>query len=588
MNFRNIELLKDITPGTCDWILQRPEFEHWRNGSTDLLWIKGNPGTGKSSLVAFVLAHLLEKAKKSTTHPKELFLSFFFHRRGADLQKTRLGIFRTLLYQIMRAVPESCGLLFEAFIEKQHLTSHKNHIEWSENELSTFLLKILSTPGLPRSVVMFVDALDEAGKDVANELIKYFYKLHKGAREQGVRLKICFSSRPYPILAGLSRIPHVMVHDHNIDGITLYIKDFLERLSPDDTVKKNNALQEMETFISAGANGVFQWARLVLEALARGDCEREPLHQLWDRIRAIPRDLNEMYKHLLTRALDEDHRAETRILFQLVRFALHPLSIHEVRDAMAFDEEYVSWETPDETHFPYLRTDAADFEIRIKVWSAGLIEVKERDETTTVQTIHQTVANFLEDKVGLQTLFDEYSSAKALEGASHNRLATTCFHYLRRNAISHIITAPQEGTRLREGRAATLPFLRYAVESCFLHASRAEYHGVSQAGLVDLLGHPGTKVNYFWPGSSFREGRVFKTWSDLHHLFFGSGPYIVTSSGFNPRNTVVEASSTLVTMAISQGLHSTLTELKKRGVDVYKPHPTVIEALVIILHILSK
>lgn len=91
--------------GTCEWLLRHETFVRWVRDRS-LLWIKGNPGSGKSTL----LRHALSKL----TADKFLVLSFF-HGRGVELQKTRLGLFRSLLHQMLEKVPEACVDLIETF-----------------------------------------------------------------------------------------------------------------------------------------------------------------------------------------------------------------------------------------------------------------------------------------------------------------------------------------------------------------------------------------------------------------------------------------------------------------------------------------
>jgi len=279
------------------------------------MWIKGNPGTGKSTLLAFVFQEFANEIKNDATESDQLVISFFFHARGSNLQKTRLGMFRTLLFQILKAVPESCTPLLEDFVERQELVLPGERVEWHENELGTFLRKILSTQGFPQRVIMFVDALDEAGKQVANELIEYFHEVLILATYGGVKLKICFSSRPYPILIGVSSVANIVVQNQNNEGIVRYIQNFLQKLSPNDTVKRHKVVKEFEEFIVTNAKGVFQWARLVLERLAEADRERESVARLRTLLREIPQDLFKMYHHLLTEILGEKkHQTETILL----------------------------------------------------------------------------------------------------------------------------------------------------------------------------------------------------------------------------------------------------------------------------------
>ncbi len=45
----------------------------------------------------------VEDARKAMT---ETVISFFFNARGEDLEKSTLGMYRSLLFQILKAIPD--------------------------------------------------------------------------------------------------------------------------------------------------------------------------------------------------------------------------------------------------------------------------------------------------------------------------------------------------------------------------------------------------------------------------------------------------------------------------------------------------
>ena len=56
---------------TCKWLLQQSEFRDWRDWSKvsenhGFLWIKGKPGTGKSTLMKFTLEHIEKTLSKES------------------------------------------------------------------------------------------------------------------------------------------------------------------------------------------------------------------------------------------------------------------------------------------------------------------------------------------------------------------------------------------------------------------------------------------------------------------------------------------------------------------------------------------
>ena len=77
--------IKKAHAKTCKWLLKNSEYQDWLNDDklsehNGFIWIKGKPGTGKSTIMKFALAHV-----KRTTN--EIVLSFFFNARGEALKK---------------------------------------------------------------------------------------------------------------------------------------------------------------------------------------------------------------------------------------------------------------------------------------------------------------------------------------------------------------------------------------------------------------------------------------------------------------------------------------------------------------------
>ena len=74
---------------TCAWLLQKPEYKDWRDTEKlhqhlGFLWIKGKPGTGKSTLMKYIYAQA--RRKKSIT-----VIAFFFNARGESWRNQLKG-----------------------------------------------------------------------------------------------------------------------------------------------------------------------------------------------------------------------------------------------------------------------------------------------------------------------------------------------------------------------------------------------------------------------------------------------------------------------------------------------------------------
>lgn len=99
------------SPDTCAWLLEHESYRTWLDKSPDLLCIKGKPGAGKSTLMKY--------AVEERTCRTPVLASFFFHARGTELQKSRLGLYRSLLHQIILQI-SSLRSDFRKFYQKKY------------------------------------------------------------------------------------------------------------------------------------------------------------------------------------------------------------------------------------------------------------------------------------------------------------------------------------------------------------------------------------------------------------------------------------------------------------------------------------
>jgi hypothetical protein len=104
MNFRKIQLLGGTsgTTNSCKWIFDNPTYVTWFTSPDGALWIKGKPGAGKSTIMEFLVEHCEARQKTQSL----ILLSFFFNAFGIqELHKSPLGLYLTLLYQLMEQAP---------------------------------------------------------------------------------------------------------------------------------------------------------------------------------------------------------------------------------------------------------------------------------------------------------------------------------------------------------------------------------------------------------------------------------------------------------------------------------------------------
>src|SRR5271155_1763148 len=135
MRLRENEI-KDEASATCAWLLRHSSYSTWLGQHQGVLWIKGNPGAGKSTLLKYALRELNRELKQQPSPKKLVVASFFFHGRGAPIQKTPLGLFRSLLHQILSQIPDWLSEFRSRYKTRCEI---EEKWEWHERELQDFL-----------------------------------------------------------------------------------------------------------------------------------------------------------------------------------------------------------------------------------------------------------------------------------------------------------------------------------------------------------------------------------------------------------------------------------------------------------------
>jgi hypothetical protein len=396
-----------------------------------------------------------------------IVLSFFFNARGGDLEKSTMGLYRSLLLQILKKAPElvstldHCGSLGSEAVRRHG---------WQQELLKeTFELAVDRLQN--RRLHCFIDALDECPEDDVRDMISFFEEL--GARERSSEVRICFSSRHYPEISIKSGLQLVLEseQDHTED-ISLYINSQLK-------VGATQQAEEIKAEVLRKSSGIFLWVALVVPMLNK-EHDRGRIRALKRRLDEIPSGLHDLFLDILTR--DCNNLDELLLCIQCVLFANRPLSPVELHAALLMACEEGS------EHFDHGQMASEVLRKFILDSSKGLAEIT-KSKNPTVQFIHESVRDFLLKDGGMEKL---PIGGKNVDGQGHDALKRICMLHLKVwNAANpqkyksrHFYRKPPNYTPLahidRDQVSTGLPFLEYAVQNVLCHANKAEREGVPQ------------------------------------------------------------------------------------------------------------
>ena len=452
---------------TCRWLLEKTEYQDWLdiNKTTvhhGFLWIRGKPGSGKSTLMKFAVGN----ARKALS---ETVISFFFNARGEDLEKSTLGMYQSLLFQLLKAIPD-----LQAVLDRIRPTFlHEKIYRWEIHELQSLFEAAIRNLG-QRRLTCFIDALDECEEGQIRDLVAFLEQLGQLATSSQVHFHVCLSSRHYPYIS----ISNGM--QLTLEGQEGHDQDISRYLSSELKAGRGKQVEAIKEEILRRSSGIFLWVVLVVQILNK-EYDHGRVHALWKRLREIPDGLDKLFEEILTR--DQQNMEELVLCLQWILYAKHPLKREELYHAV------LSGAAPEALSGSNIEdTTAHDMERFILSCSKGLAETTKR-KAQTVQFIHESVRDFLLGKNGLNKL-----KAELRLGPSHDRLKQCCYEYMASDTSEYLppsMVLPsansEEAKNLRELVSQKFPFLEYAVRNVLYHADVAISQGISPDAFMETF-----------------------------------------------------------------------------------------------------
>ena len=470
--------IEHAAAGTCGWLLNHPVWLRWQQQHQSRLWILGKPGSGKSTLLNYAIREM-----ERQDMPESLIISFFVHGRGNELQKNPLGLYRSIIHQLLQKVPKAFYKLIKSFA--QHLEqaeTGKNTWIWSMPLLQGYLQDALPLITKRYRVSIFIDALDEAGKDAARKIVDFFKPYTDTLREEGKPLHILFSCRYHPHLYQGDGLDIRLDQENRGDIMTLCRTS----MSP-------SLYEDIGEILTTRSEGVFIWAHLVIPEVVNLDSDGESAITILHAVEKMPEKLEDLYHNIVQRDLgpgtDPQLRMEALGLFQWICYSGWPLSLEDLQWALAMGtcDESLNSLSLIERSPGFITLDRLGR--RINSLSCGLVELISIDtgrdstsvsDSTTVsdamsvckeraQFIHQTVEDYFINK-GLSDLERSIESQKQIaqtDTRAHLHLSNACLRFMRLYALSW-------GKEPKQRQQTADPFWEYVAFRWRWHFKEAE------------------------------------------------------------------------------------------------------------------
>ncbi|KAI1030016.1 hypothetical protein LB504_010443 [Fusarium proliferatum] len=304
------------------WILQNDKFQEWYNATqSQLLWIKGDPGKGKTMLLCGLINELENEHR---------LLSYFFCQATEARLSNAAAVLRGLIYLLLVRCPPLIS-----HIEEKYDHAGKQLFEdgnaWQA--LSKIFMAILEDPILD-GVILFVDGLDECitGQEKLLDLI---------IRSSNVKWIV--TSRNWPEIEQVLGRSTQKVRLHlelNQDSVSKAVKAFIEWKVEDLAKKKHydeNLKSNVKSYLSKNADGTFLWVALVCQELADGKVLRK--YHTRNRLEAFPKGLDPLYKRMME-YISSLHDAEIcKDILALASVVYRPVTLTELKTLLGSQYE---------------------------------------------------------------------------------------------------------------------------------------------------------------------------------------------------------------------------------------------------------
>ncbi|KAF0634814.1 hypothetical protein FPSE5266_02409 [Fusarium pseudograminearum] len=326
MNIRELTIAEPYED-TFRWILETDnahrrdtKLKEWLSSESQLYWITGKAGSGKSTLMKFLgrldggtygsdLCKTYLKTWASSAD-KLVLASFYFWAAGSSI----------LFEQNPQIIPRVAALEWEEYcIFNQHA-----RFDTSDHQLQVLLhdaVKALVQQEKAK-VCFFIDGLDEYGGD-PNNLISTIQNL----LELG-NIKICVSSRPWLVFEdAFLQAPNLLLQDYTQPDILHYVGSQLNQNEGFARLEKRDPqyASALIDSITTKSSGVFLWFRLVVNSLLAGLTHDDRISDLQRRLDLLPPDLEALYA-TITESLDPFYFAHAAQYFKFVATSSSPPS----------------------------------------------------------------------------------------------------------------------------------------------------------------------------------------------------------------------------------------------------------------------
>lgn len=364
-----------------------------QSGTEHIYWITGKPGSGKSTLMKFMVedSRMQNLLKQVFPTRMSIVASHFIWAAGTSVQKSLRGILSSLLFQILSRDDEALNRLASQFLNNPQRMSLN---DWSEQQLNEALQTVCSSSR--NAVCVFIDGLDEIEPRDTHKTLNAIDGL---------------SALPYTKCIVSSRPEEVFTRHFTRRGARyLSMQNFtgsdIRRYTAEELgqwIEDSERLRDVVNILCRKAEGVFLWVALAVKGQRLGAVYKDGPELLTRRLENLPMGLSELYSDMWNR-LNEDkdiYGEQGASYLNLLQMA-HYQDRDMTHLSMAFATQSAlvrkSFQPSNLSFLDKLEDILEDHIVWIKVRTAGLIETETNDGLPRgIEFVHKSALEFLEN-----------------------------------------------------------------------------------------------------------------------------------------------------------------------------------------------
>lgn len=318
----NGTLLRD----SYKWILDNAEYLSWRDNSLDyrLLWIRGDPGKGKTMLMCGIINELEASRLGSTERP--FLLSYFFCQATNSGLNSYTAVLRGLIYMLVTQQP---SLLSHLNGKQEYIAAHWN----SRVVMEEIFRNILADPSL-QETYFIVDALDEC-RDELSFFLEMLSSTCSRARwivSSRNRCEIQEHLGDQPLRTAISL-------ELNAESVSQAVNHFIDHRTRQLVQMKrlqDNVAQQVHQHLSENSEGTFLWVSLACQRL-----EKCRAWEIRNELMQFPMGLTNLYQKMLAQISSDSSSVLYVRLLATVATVFRPLTFPELMamEGLDLDEE---------------------------------------------------------------------------------------------------------------------------------------------------------------------------------------------------------------------------------------------------------